>query len=30
VFIDRVDDKIFFVASTDPAAGASLREQLGV
>ncbi|GMQ93717.1 MAG: hypothetical protein BMS9Abin12_1197 [Acidimicrobiia bacterium] len=29
VFIDRVDDQIFFVASTDPAAGASLREQLG-
>jgi hypothetical protein len=30
VFIDRVDDKIFFVASTDAIAGASLREQLGV
>lgn len=30
VFIDRVDEKIFFIASTDPAAGASLREQLGV
>lgn len=30
VFIDRVDEKIFFVASTDAAAGASLREQLGV
>lgn len=30
VFIDRVDDKIFMVASTDVAAGESLREQLGV
>jgi len=30
VFIDRVDEKIYFVASTDPAAGESLREQLGV
>lgn len=30
VFIDRVDEKIFFVASTDAAAGASLRQQLGV
>jgi hypothetical protein len=30
VFIDRVDEKIFFIASTDHAAGASLREQMGV
>ncbi|NHZ71331.1 MAG: hypothetical protein GWP18_06780 [Proteobacteria bacterium] len=30
VFIDRVDDVIFFIASTDPAAGADLREQLGL
>jgi hypothetical protein len=30
VFIDRVDDKIFFVASTDDDAGALLRQQLGV
>ncbi|GMR03151.1 MAG: hypothetical protein BMS9Abin20_1519 [Acidimicrobiia bacterium] len=30
VFIDRVDKRIFFVASTDPAAGASLRDQLGL
>jgi len=28
VFIDRVDEKIYFVASTDHDAGASLREQL--
>jgi hypothetical protein len=30
VFIDRVDEKIFFIASTDKEAGALLREQLGV
>lgn len=30
VFIDRVDDKVFFVASTDATAGASLREQLNL
>lgn len=30
VFIDRVDERIYFVASTDPMAGVSLREQLGV
>jgi hypothetical protein len=30
VFIDRIDEKIFFVASTDHEAGASLREQMGV
>jgi len=30
VFIDRVDEKIFFVAATDAEAGASLRDQLGV
>jgi hypothetical protein len=30
VFIDRVDEQIYLVASTDPAAGASLRQQLGV
>jgi len=30
VFIDRVDDMIFFIAATDPAAGTDLREQLGL
>lgn len=30
VFIDRVDDRIFLIASTDAAAGASLREQLNL
>ncbi|MEE8485569.1 MAG: hypothetical protein V3S38_03320 [Acidimicrobiia bacterium] len=30
VFIDRVDEMIYFVASTDATAGASLRQQLGV
>lgn len=30
VFVDRVEDQIFFIASTDAAAGASLREQLGL
>lgn len=30
VFIDRVDGQIFFIASTDHEAGASLRTQLGV
>jgi hypothetical protein len=30
VFIDRVEEKIFFVASTDHDAGASLREQLNL
>ena len=30
VFIDRVDEKIYFMASTDAAAGASLRDQLGL
>ncbi len=30
VFIDRVDDRVFFVTATDPAAGASLRDQLGL
>jgi hypothetical protein len=30
VFIDRVDEKVFLVASTDAAAGASLREQLNL
>lgn len=30
VFIDRIDDRIFFIASTDAAAGADLRTQLGL
>ncbi len=30
VFIDRVEDQIYFIASTDHAAGASLREQLNL
>jgi hypothetical protein len=30
VFIDRVDDAIYFVASTDPSAGDDLRTQLGL
>jgi hypothetical protein len=30
VFVDRVDDRIFFVASTDAAAGEDLRSQLGL
>jgi hypothetical protein len=30
VFIDRVDDKVIFIAATDLAAVESLREQLGV
>lgn len=30
VFIDRIDDRIYFVASTDAAAGADLRAQLGL
>jgi hypothetical protein len=30
VFIDRVDDAVYFVASTDPNAGADLRTQLGL
>jgi len=30
VFIDRIDDRIFFIASTDPLAGADLRTQLGL
>jgi hypothetical protein len=30
VFIDRVEEKVFFVASTDHDAGASLREQLNL
>ena len=30
VFVDRIDEKIYFVASTDAAAGASLREQMGI
>ena len=30
VFIDRVDEKVFFVASTDAAAGALLRGQLNL
>ncbi|MEN8040902.1 MAG: hypothetical protein ABFR95_05305 [Actinomycetota bacterium] len=30
VFIDRVDEKIFFIASTDATAGASLRDQLNL
>jgi hypothetical protein len=30
VFIDRIDDAVFFIASTDPAAGSDLRSQLGL
>ncbi len=30
VFIDRIDEQIFFIASTDATAGASLREQLNL
>ncbi|MEZ5176440.1 MAG: hypothetical protein R2823_09585 [Acidimicrobiia bacterium] len=30
VFIDRIDDRFVFVASTDAAAGGSLRSQMGV
>ncbi|MGI9585503.1 MAG: hypothetical protein ACR2N7_07905 [Acidimicrobiia bacterium] len=30
VFVDRIDDAIFFIASTDPVAGADIREQLGL
>lgn len=30
VFLDRVDDQVFFIASTDKAAGAELRAQLGL
>lgn len=30
VFIDRVDNAIYFIAATDPAAVASAREQLGL
>jgi hypothetical protein len=30
VFIDRVDEKIYFIASTDAAAGESLRDQLSL
>ena len=30
VFIDRVDDRVFFIASTDLVALESLREQLGI
>jgi len=30
VFIDRVDQSIFFIVATDPGAGADLREQLGL
>jgi hypothetical protein len=30
VFIDRVDDRFVFIASTDAAAGADLRAQMGV
>jgi hypothetical protein len=30
VFIDRIDDRFVFVASTDTAAGQSLRSQMGV
>lgn len=30
VFIDRVEDEVFFIASTDPGAGAELRTQLGL
>jgi hypothetical protein len=30
VFLDRVDDQVFFIASTDKSAGADLRAQLGL
>ena len=30
VFLDRVDDQVFFIASTDKGAGADLRAQLGL
>lgn len=30
IFIDRVEDELFFIASTDKAAGATLRSQLGL
>ncbi len=30
VFVDRVEDEVYFVASTDKAAGADLRAQLGL
>ena len=30
VFIDRVEDEIFYIAATDAAAGADLRTQLGL
>lgn len=30
VFIDRIDNTIFFIAATDPGAGADLRVQLGI
>lgn len=30
VFIDRVEDQVFFIASTDKSAGADLRAQLGL
>ncbi len=30
VFIDRIDEAIFFIASTDPAAVADARQQLGI
>ncbi len=30
VFLDRVDDQVFFIASTDMSAGADLRAQLGL
>jgi len=30
VFIDRVEDEIFYIAATDAAAGADLRAQLGL
>ena len=30
VFIDRIDDEIFFIASTDAAAGENVRGQLGI
>jgi hypothetical protein len=30
VFLDRVDDQVFWIASTNKAAGADLRGQLGL
>ena len=30
VFLDRVDDQVFWIASTNKAAGADLRSQLGL